>query len=282
VALLGAVGKQVEQPPDTDSRVRTTITRSGRRLLRPSDPSVSVVIPAKNEGDNIAWVLSRLPSCVTEVIVVDGQSEDRTAAIVRSARPGAKVIEHGNSGKGNAIATGLLAARGDVVVMLDADGSMDPVEIPLYVDALCIGADLVKGSRTIAGGGSQDLSFVRKVGNRALRLSSNLAYRQSWSDLCYGYAAFWKDSLDQLGLVELCAPRPERKASTLWRGPWYGHGFEIEALLYCRAARAHLRIVEVFSHEYKRRSGESHLATWRDGGRVMFAILKELRWQPRR
>jgi hypothetical protein len=68
----------------------------------------------------------------------------------------------------------------------------------------------------------------------------------------------------------------------LWRGPWYGHGFEIEALLYCRAARAHLRIGEVLSHEYKRRSGESHLATWRDGGRVMFAILKELRWQPRR
>ena len=180
------------------------------------------------------------------------------------------------------IATGLLAAKGDVVVMLDADGSMDPVEILLYVDALRAGADLVKGSRTIAGGGSQDLSLVRKAGNRGLRLFSNLAYRQSWSDLCYGYAAFWKDSLDQLGLVELCAPRPERKASTLWRGPWYGHGFEIEALLYCRAARADLRIVEVFSHEYKRRSGESHLATWRDGGRVMFAIVKELRWQPRR
>jgi hypothetical protein len=123
---------------------------------------------------------------------------------------------------------------------------------------------------------------VRRVGNRALRLFSNLAYRQSWSDLCYGYAAFWKDSLDHLGLVGLCAPRPERQASTLWRGPWYGHGFEIEALLYCRAARAHLRIVEVFSHEYKRRSGESHLATWRDGGRVMFAILRESRWQPRR
>ncbi len=281
MALLGAVRKRLE-PPDADCLTSMTATRAEQRLLRPSDPSVSVVIPAKNEGENIPWVLSRLPDCVKEVIVVDGRSEDSTAAIVRSVCPAAKVIEHGNSGKGNAIATGLLAAQGDVVVMLDADGSMDPVEILLYVEALCAGADLVKGSRTIAGGGSQDLSSVRRVGNRALRLFSNLAYRQSWSDLCYGYAAFWKDSLDHLGLVGLCAPRPERQASTLWRGPWYGHGFEIEALLYCRAARAHLRIVEVFSHEYKRRSGESHLATWRDGGRVMFAILRELRWQPRR
>ena len=281
MTLLGADRKRLE-PPATDCRTGITSTRAGQRRLRPSDPSVSVVIPAKNEGENISWVLSRLPDCVKEVIVVDGRSEDSTAAIVRSVCPAAKVIEHGNSGKGNAIATGLLAAEGDVVVMLDADGSMDPVEILLYVDALCAGADLVKGSRTIAGGGSQDLSSVRRVGNRALRLFSNVGYRQSWSDLCYGYAAFWKDSLDHLGLVELCAQRPERQASTLWRGPWYGHGFEIEALLYCRAARAHLRIGEVLSHEYKRRSGESHLATWRDGGRVMFAILRELRWQPRR
>jgi len=69
---------------------------------------------------------------------VRGQhSRDRTVGV-----PAAKVIEHGNSGKGNAIATGLLAAQGDVVVMLDADGSMDPVEILLYVEALCAGPTL--------------------------------------------------------------------------------------------------------------------------------------------
>ncbi len=275
--------------PDTrlesaDAHCQTCLTQTctGRHPVRRADPSVSVVIPAKNESQNISWVLSRLPNCVKEVIVVDGRSEDNTAAMVRSVCPTAKVIEHGNSGKGNAIATGLLAATCDVVVMLDADGSMDPAEILLYVGALCAGADVAKGSRTIAGGGSQDLSPVRRVGNRALRLLSNLGYHQSWSDLCYGYAAFWKDSLDHLGLVSLSEPRPERQASKLWRGPWYGHGFEIEALLYCRAARSKLRIAEVFSHEYRRRSGESNLATWRDGGRVMFAILKEFRWQPHR
>jgi len=281
VALLGSVRKRLESP-DADWRTFETSAWAKRHLLRPSDPSVSVVIPATNESENISWVLSRLPSCVKEVIVVDGRSQDSTAAIVRAVCPAAKVIEHGNSGKGNAIATGLLVAQGDVIVMLDADGSMDPVEIPLYLEALCSGADLVKGSRTIAGGGSQDQTFVRRVGNWALGVFSNVVYQQSWSDLCYGYAAFWKDSLDHLGLDELCTQRPERQASTLWRGPWYGHGFEIEALIYCRAARAHLQIAEVFSHEYKRRSGESHLATWRDGGRVMFAILRELRWQPRR
>jgi len=281
VAPLGADGKW-PGPPDPDRSAGAPGALDTRRLLRPSDPSVSVVIPAKDEGANIPWVLDRLPECVTEIIVVDGQSEDRTAAIARAVCPEAKVIEHVNSGKGNAIATGLLAAEGDVVVMLDADGSMDPVEIQLYVDALCAGADIVKGSRTIAGGGSQDLSIVRSMGNRGLLLFSNCAYRQSWSDLCYGYAAFWKDALDCLGLVELCGPRPERQASLLWHGPWYGHGFEIEALLYCRAARSHLKVTEVVSHEYKRRSGESHLATWRDGGRVMFAILRELRWQPHR
>jgi hypothetical protein len=240
---------------------------------------VSVVIPTLNEEDNIGWVLSRLPRNMHEILLVDGRSHDHTVAVARRVRPDVRVLEQHVAGKGAALALGLTSATGDIVVMIDADGSMDPAEIPGLLGALLSGADVVKGSRESAGGGSHDLSLLRRTGSRALTVATNSLYRKHWRELCYGYAAFWADVIPMLDLVPLTKPVSTtalRKAA----GLGYGHGFEIEALLFCRSARAELRVAEVFSFEHERRHGESHLATWRDGCRVLAAVLRERRWAP--
>lgn len=251
---------------------------------------LSVVIPTLNEASNIGWVLDRLPSDTYEVIVVDGQSVDHTIAVVHRHWPSAKVILEQARGKGAALSAGLLRVTGDIAVIIDADGSMDPAEIPSLVGALLAGADVVKGSRATAGGGSHDLSNLRRLGNWALTRSANAIYGQRWRELCYGYAAFWSDVLPLLGVAELAGSpeasdltnisivedtTPLSSSTNTRHRMFYGQGFEIEAILFCRAARAGLRVAEVFSFEHRRRSGDSNLETWRDGWRVMTAVLHE-------
>jgi glycosyltransferase involved in cell wall biosynthesis len=115
-------------------------------------PSVSVVIPALNEARNIPHVFDRIPADVHEVILVDGSSVDDTVAIARQQRPDVRVIVQTRRGKGNALACGFVAATGDIIAMVDADGSADAGEIPRFVAALLDGADFAKGSRFIDGG----------------------------------------------------------------------------------------------------------------------------------
>ena len=119
---------------------------------------VSVVVPAMNEEKNIGHVLSRLPDDIHEVILVDGNSQDETveaasAGLSRNPRP-----HQSGRGKGDAFRTGFAAVTGNLIVMLDADGSADPAEIPRFVDALEAGADFAKGSRFLEGGGSADIT----------------------------------------------------------------------------------------------------------------------------
>ena len=121
--------------------------RLQRLRVRTAAPSVSVVIPTYNEAKNLPHVLSRLPAGLHEVVVVDGHSVDDTVATARSLRPGVRVVHQNRKGKGNAMACGFAEVTGDIVVMLDADGSADPREIPRFVEALTSGADFAKGSR---------------------------------------------------------------------------------------------------------------------------------------
>jgi hypothetical protein len=262
---------------------------AGRRLRLATgreEPRVSVVIPALNEAKNLPWVLSRLPVNVFELILVDGNSTDDTVAVARAGHASIRIVGQNARGKGAALATGLLAATGDIVVMLDADGSMDPAEIPLFVGALLGGADVAKGSRYVVGGGSEDLTRLRGLGNRALTITGRLLYGQRWSELCYGYAAFWSDVLPTLGLAAIAnGPAPELTVeeelaemaeSSLPSGKLgYGHGFEIEAILFTRSSRAGLRVTEVASWEYCRQHGTSKLNTFRDGWRVLSALVRE-------
>ncbi len=220
-------------------------------------PSISVVIPTYNEAENLPFVLPRIPEMVTEVILVDGRSTDNTVEVARQLRPDVKVIMETRRGKGVALRTGFEAASSDIIVMIDGDGSTDPEEIPSFVGALLAGADFAKGSRFLQGGGTSDMELYRRFGNFVFVLLVRILFGGKYSDLCYGYNAFWKHSLPLLNLD--------------------GDGFEIETMMNVRALQAGLIVAEVPSFEFTRIHGSSNLRTIPDGVRVIKTIFKE--WQ---
>lgn len=239
--------------------------------LPASWPTVSVVIPTLNEARNLPHVFERLPQGLHEVIVVDGHSVDDTCAVVRRLRPDSRVIMQNRSGKGNALACGFAAATGQIIVMLDADGSADPGEIPAFVQALLGGADFAKGSRFAPGGGSADLTRLRTLGNRVLMAMVNRAYSTAYTDLCYGFNVFWRRHLPVLRL-DSTTPPPGDGTQRLW-----GDGFEIETLIAIRVTVARLAVVEVPSFEHSRIHGVSNLTAFSDGLRVLRTIFAERR-----
>lgn len=234
-------------------------------------PRVSVVVPALNEARNLPHVFARMPSTVHEVILVDGHSVDDTVAVARRLMPGVRVVMQTRMGKGNALACGFAAAAGDIIAMVDADGSADPAEIPRFVRALLNGADFAKGTRFAEGGGSADITRLRSTGNRVLTTFFNVHYRRRYSDLCYGFNVFWRRHVPVLGL-NATASTPIGGGGPLW-----GDGFEVETLIHVRAARAGLTVAEVPSFEYERIHGASNLNAFRDGIRVLWTILTERR-----
>ncbi len=227
------------------------------------------MIPAKNEALNIPTVLAQLPDGLFEVILVDGGSTDDTVAVARRHRPDIKVIGQSRKGKGNALACGFAACSGEIIVMIDADGSTDPREIPRFVRALDDGADFAKGSRFMAGGGSSDISRIRRVGNLGLNLLVNVLYRTRFTDLCYGYNAFRRECLT---VIDLDPSHRDDVAATEMA---WGDGFEVETLINIRVAKAGLRVAEVPSFELDRISGESNLHAVSDGLRVLKTIQLE-------
>jgi glycosyltransferase involved in cell wall biosynthesis len=233
----------------------------------PGQYRVSVVIPTLNEARNLEYVFAALPAGLHEVIVVDGWSVDGTPDVARRLRPDVRVISQTRIGKGNALACGFAAATGDIIVMIDADGSTDPAEIPSFVSALAEGADYAKGSRFAAteGAGSSDITRLRTLGNRVLGIAVNTMYGTRYTDLCYGYNAFWARHVPVFGLS--AEPAGEDRV--------WGDGFEIETLLTLRAATAGLAVTEVPSFEHPRIHGQSNLNTFRDGVRVLRTILTE-------
>lgn len=227
-------------------------------------PRVTVVIPTLNEERNLPFVAARMPAVVDEVVVVDGHSVDRTVEVAQRLWPDVIVVAQSRIGKGNALACGFGAATGDIIVMLDADCSNDPAEIPQFVGALTAGADFAKGSRFIAGGGSADITRFRRVGNWGLSTFVNVLFRTRYTDLCYGYNAFWRHALPTMALPDIGKPQPR-----------WGDGFEVEALINIRVAAAGLKVAEVCSFERNRRFGESNLNAIRDGLRVLGTIVEE-------
>jgi glycosyltransferase involved in cell wall biosynthesis len=220
-------------------------------------PRVSVVIASLNEEVSLPHVLSCMPPGVFEVILVDGHSTDRTVETARRLLPEIRVVHQRGKGKGDALRCGFEAARGDLIVALDADGSTDPREIPAFVGALLAGADFVKGSRFIPGAGTGDMTLTRKAGNKGLVYLVWLLFGTRYTDLCYGYTAFWRRCLPALDLRS--------------------DGFEIETEMNVRAAVARLKVVEVASFERNRIGGEPHLRPFADGWRVLMEILGQRR-----
>jgi glycosyltransferase involved in cell wall biosynthesis len=223
-----------------------------------TSPRVSVIIPVLDEAKNLPHILPCIPDQVHEVILIDGHSEDDTIGVARRLLADVIVMIQPNTGKGDAIRYGIARSTGDIIVMLDADGSTDPREIPRFVDALLTGADFSKGSRYLHEGGSDDITRLRSFGNRQLTRLVNLLFRVRFTDLCYGYNAFWKDSITSLDISDC-------------------HGFEIETILTLRALRAGMQIVEVPSYEHPRLNGTSKLHAFADGWRILKMIVREWR-----
>jgi len=218
-------------------------------------PLITVVIPTLNEALNLPHVLPKIPRWVHEVILVDGYSTDDTVNVARQLRPDIRVVMQKGKGKGDALRTGFAAAAGDIIVMLDADGSMDPSEMPAYIGALLSGADYAKGSRFVQGGSTHDMEWYRYVGNWGLGRLVWMLFGGRYTDLCYGYNAFWKSVLPDIRLD--------------------ADGFEIETLMNIRVLALKFKVVEIFSHEAPRINGVSNLHTIRDGWRVLKTIFKE-------
>ena len=239
-------------------------------------PKVTVVIPTLNEARNLPHVFARLPDGLHEVIIVDGNSVDDTVATARRLQPDARIVMQNRSGKGNALACGFAAATGDIIVMVDADGSADPAEIPNFVWALLDGADFAKGSRFANGGGSCDITRLRRLGNHVLSGLVNLLCRTRYSDLCYGYNAFWRRHVPVFGL-DAETDVPVGSGTRLW-----GDGFEVETLINIRVAQTGLKVKEVASYEHSRIHGVSNLNAASDGWRVLRTILAERYYYHRR
>jgi glycosyltransferase involved in cell wall biosynthesis len=216
-----------------------------------------VVIPAKNEASNLPCVFASLPPWVDQIVLVDGHSVDGTAEVASRLRPDITIVSQYGSGKGDALLAGFAACTGDIIVTIDADGSTDGGEIVHFISALTTGADFAKGSRFASGGGSDDITVIRRWGNAALSTLVNRVFGTRYTDLCYGYNAFWARHLPALDLD--CS------------------GFEIETLMNVRAARSGLNVREVPSHEHSRVHGVSNLRAMPDGWRILKVIIREWR-----
>jgi len=254
VSERAAYDRNDHRPTERELLEQERRAGGGRRGNR-SATRVSVVIPALNEARNLRHVLSNLPDGLFEVLLVPGSSTDNTVGVARTLQPDVRVIHQTRSGKGNALACAFAACRGDIVITLDADGSANPEEIPAFVGALLSGADFAKGTRFIQGGGSHDMTRLRQLGNWGLTRLANLLHGTHYSDLCYGYNAFWRRCLPLMN-VDI-------------------DGFEVETLINLRAAKSGMRVTEVASFELQRIHGQSNLKTFRDGWRVLGTILRE-------
>jgi glycosyltransferase involved in cell wall biosynthesis len=216
---------------------------------------VSVVIPAYNEAKNLPYVLPLIPEQVHEVILVNDHSTDDTVEVASRLLPTIHIVNtvYGR-GKGAALRAGFAEVTGDIVVMMDADGSRDPREMPRFIAVLLAGAYFVKGSRFLSGG-SAHITYFRQLGASILIAITNRLFHLHTTDMFCGYNAFWKDCLDFFEVDR--------------------DGFEAETLMILRVCKANLDMVEVPSYEHTRIHGTGNFQPFRDSWRVLKTILRE-------
>ena len=228
-------------------------------MTKTANSNVTVLIPALNEEKSIAKVLWELDHLgYHKILIVDGNSRDRTVEVAKEF--GVSVIVQNGSGKGDALRQAFNhdGLDGDVIVMMDADGSMDPKEIPMLIKALDSGADLAKGSRFLQYGYSEDMTLIRRIGNQFFISLVNWFWSTNYTDLCYGFGVFRKDAVKKL--------YPYLKSIN----------FEIETEIFIKAKKLGLKVVEVPSIEFRRRYGKSNLNIFRDGFHILRTIIREL------
>lgn len=220
--------------------------------------SVSALVCAKNEGKSVRDVIVRTKKYVDEVIVVDGHSTDNTAKIARSL--GCTVLLDEGRGKGQAIRIGLAACSGDYVVLLDADGSHRPEEIPNLLAPLVSGeADFVVASRAL--GSSEELdgtldARMRDWFGKTINTIINIRFRANITDSQNGFRALRREIVPMLGLSEDI--------------------FTIEQQMTVRCIKKGLRVVEVPSRELRRQHGKSRISLLRHGPRYAWCLFREV------
>jgi glycosyltransferase involved in cell wall biosynthesis len=225
--------------------------------LPDQDPTVSIIVPAKDEARTIEHVLARLGELpfATEIIVVDDGSTDDTAALVKR-HGGARLLRHErNRGKGAAVRTGIAASTGDFVVIQDADLEYDPSDLPKLMAPLFQGvADVVFGTRLRGGEPQRAHLFWHYLGNRFLSLLTNVLYNTTISDMEVGYKAFAGDLVRSIEIVS--------------------DDFRFEPEITAKVLRRHVRLYEVPISYYGRTYEEGKKITWRDGIHAVAALIR--------
>lgn len=197
----------------------------------------SIVVPARNEEETIGQVLLGVQNMTDDLVVVDGQSSDRTVSIARNY--GARVLQDNGLGKGDAIRVALAAVRHPITVFIDADGSHDPKDIPKLVAPIETDeADLVMGSRML--GGSEELfgsisEVIRLMGSLVISLSINYRYGLRLTDYQNGFRAIRTEVGRTIGLTSNITT--------------------IEQEMAMKCLKHHYRVTEVPTHEYRRKGG---------------------------
>jgi glycosyltransferase involved in cell wall biosynthesis len=216
---------------------------------------VTIIIPTADEELNIGRLLKNLQEyslLYSEIIVVD-HSSDHTPEIANAL--GARVIIEARAGKGVALLRGLREARTEYVVIMDADGSHRPSELPGVVAALRSGCDVAKGSRFVPGGGSKDLTPSRIFFNWLFTRIVNSLFGAKLTDLCYGYIGVRHALIDRISLGAR------------------GSAFDIELLV--RAVCAKFIVREIPSFELARTDGPPRVRVITAGFEVLAIIFRE-------
>lgn len=219
---------------------------------------ITVIIPTLNEEKSIVDIIQELKHMGYHgIVVVDGNSKDKTAQVAEEC--GVEVVLQNGRGKGNALRQVFNhgSVNGNAVVMIDADGSMNPKEIPGLIKALNSKADLAKGARFLSYGYSEDMNLIRRIGNLFFVFLVNRLWSANYKDLCYGFAAFRRDAIEKL--------YPLLKS----------RNFEIEAEIFIKARKLGLKVIEVPSIELRRKHGKSNLNAFRDGFQIFRTIVRE-------
>ncbi len=221
----------------------------------PDRPKVTVLICALNEESNLRDVLPKIPQWVDETILIDGHSSDNTMEEARRLRPDIRTLCQPGKGKGDALKHGFKHSTGDIIVTLDADGATDPEEMQNFIQPLLNGYDFAKGSRFL-GRFPHNKPWHRILGNWLITITFDVLFFRKHTDLCSGYNAFWKKTIQRVNL-------------------WSVDGFENEPLFNCRLAKSKIKMIEVGHSDMGRLKGEVKELSWRQGSKAIKTIIRE-------